>query len=393
MTNSKDTYCPSPWHGGFFAYGEYSVCCAHPPVTMGSIPEFLSSDHVYQIKKNLVSGTPDEGCTRCMSVESTGGKSIRQIYLRGYPLSGVTMNQDPEQISRPELIEIRLSNLCNYRCRICKPKWSSSLDQEVQEHPELRRYFIEHNLGKQWGNKQFVQDIVDMVPDLKWVNFTGGEPMIIPELMTILHAMVDSGRSQEIALQITTNLSAIHPKILDLFGKFRHVQLTLSIDGVGTVAEYIRDGTVWPRVERNFLQYIDLRRGHNNIALNPNIALSAYSVLTVDQVFEFLAPYRRSRLISLDMILVEDLAAAVAIEGRARTQAIASLKRSIDIVRDLDPEQTWDIDTIVGQLRGVIDILENQPPDATRVKLLREYTQDLDRTRAQSFGQIFGFDL
>ena len=62
MTNNKNTYCPAPWHGGYFTYNQQSVCCAYSVVNTTSIVEFYKSDLVSNLKKNIIAGTPPDEC-------------------------------------------------------------------------------------------------------------------------------------------------------------------------------------------------------------------------------------------------------------------------------------------------------------------------------------------
>ena len=63
--------------------------------------------------------------------------------------------------------------------------------------------------------------------------------------------MDSQGYISDIILYLTTNVSTINPRIIDKLNKFKRVYFTLSIDGVGDVAEYIRDGTIWSKVNSN----------------------------------------------------------------------------------------------------------------------------------------------
>ena len=400
-----DTYCPAPWHSGFYTFTEQSVCCAHAAQKGTSVIEFLNSDHVRTVKQNLINGTPDEFCQRCFDVERAGGKSMRQCYADNKALRGPS-NRDPEAATVPEQIEIRLGNLCNYKCRICAPKWSSSIDREVSDNPELKKYFHsqELDMGRQYANQKFVEEIVSLMPNVKWLNFTGGEPMIIPELLPIIDSAVQGGFSKDMNLQITTNGSAINPKLLEAFGHFRGVQLTISIDGVGKYAEYIRHGTVWTKFEQNFNQYMSLIRNNpTTIGCNPNIALSAYSVFNLDLVLEFLLPYWNEYLITFDAVLVEDNTSAWHLAGSARAKAIDSLYRAWNVLSQNPPRENdfkrssggypQDLTRLKNQIWSLREQLINQQPDPEKSATLRSLTADLDRVRGENFRQLFGFDL
>ena len=147
MSDKKDTYCPAPWHGGFLTYHEQSVCCAYKTLKTSSIVEFYQSDLVKKLKQDLVNGTPDERCQeKCFDLEDIGSKSHRQIYLENYPINNIKFNSDPAADSVPQFVEVRLGNLCNFKCRICTPTWSNQIGKEVSQNPKLRKFYNPESL-------------------------------------------------------------------------------------------------------------------------------------------------------------------------------------------------------------------------------------------------------
>ncbi len=266
------------------------------------------------------------------------------------------------------------------------------IDREVHDNPALKKWHIDSDLGHRSNDEEFIDDIVELIPDLKWINFTGGEPMIIPGMLTITNAIVEQGHGKDITLQVTTNVSTINPRIVECFSQFKYVQLTLSIDGVDTVAEYTRDGTNWPRMLENLEFYGRMRLDNNRIGINTNIALNAYNVLDVDKVIAFVCDYRKRYHTSLDMIVVEGMLHPSVLSGVARKHAIASIDKSLPILESAGLDQ-HDVATVHSQLVSVNRILETQTPEEQSWQTFKEYTVDLDQARSQNFSVVFGFDL
>lgn len=391
MTDS-DTYCPSPWHGGFFTQSEQSVCCAYPPTANDSIATYLQGPEVQAVKTALSSGEIPPGCQRCFDIESQGGKSIRQIFRRTYAESGIEFQRDPARPSRPQMIELRLGNLCNFRCRMCYPKWSSSIALEVAERPHLRGYFTVNEMGqgRESGSDQFLQEIIAMIPQLRWINFTGGEPMIIPELITVMDAMVDQGHSENITIQVTTNCSTVNPRITDRFSRFQRVLLTLSLDATRDAAEYIRDGTIWNRVDTNVARYLAMQKDLPRLDININTSISAYSVLVIDQTVEYLLRLRKSNRVRLDMLLVDDMLSPLALQGHLRDRAQESLARAIQLLQDINLGD--DVVLIRNQLENLLSIIKD-PTQRRDYDLFIKYTRDLDSARGQNFEKTFEISL
>jgi len=266
------------------------------------------------------------------------------------------------------------------------------IDREVRDNPSLKKWHIDSDLGHRSNDEEFIDDIVELIPDLKWINFTGGEPMIIPGMLKITNAIVEQGHGKDITLQVTTNVSTINPRIVECFSQFKYVQLTLSIDGVDAVAEYTRDGTNWTRMLENLEFYGGMRINNNRIGINTNIALSAYNVLDVHKVIEFVCNYRKKYHTSLDMIVVEGMLHPSVLGGIARTQAINSINKSLPILELAGLDQ-HDVATVHSQLVSVKNILETHVPDQPQWQTFKEYTVDLDQARLQNFSTVFGFDL
>ena len=63
-----------------------------------------------------------------------------------------------------------------------------------------------------------------------------------------MQQLVDSGKSKDVVIRYNTNLSRVIYKnysLYDLLPHFKKVNVCASIDGVGTVGEYIRTGLKW----------------------------------------------------------------------------------------------------------------------------------------------------
>ena len=43
---------------------------------------------------------------------------------------------------------------------------------------------------------------------------------------------------------------------LDLLSEFKHINLNISIDGIGRIAEFVRYGTKWSKFERNWNKWL-----------------------------------------------------------------------------------------------------------------------------------------
>lgn len=386
----SDTYCPAPWHGGFFTFSHQAVCCRHELVPVQSPVKFLSSEHVQTVKQKLMSGDLDLHCQQCQAGESNGTGNLRQIYKMVSSSVGINCAKDWSTESVPEYAEFRLSNLCNFKCRMCGPSASHLIADEVEQHPELLNYYGKTNSVKMHSSPEFINDIMLLIPKLKRVQFTGGEPTLIPEVIEIMDVMVDQGHSQNISLHITTNVSTINPGFFERLTKFKKSSISMSLDAVGQAAEYIRYGTKWNRVVNNVDSYIDLAKTYDNIVLDVSVALTAYNVMVLDQLFEFLTtkPAVETMTIMSDNWIFQPNC----LRGNSRQKAIDSLSAALLLVPQLSLNSSNALN-LTQQLQGFKHMLETQTHNDVLSDRFRCATRDLDRIRNQSFEQVFGVEL
>jgi len=86
-----------------------------------------------------------------------------------------------------------------------------------------------------------------LLPNIKYFEFTGGEPWMIQEHFDLLQYAVDQGHSRNIDIHYNTNgtQSPDHEEIWKHFGR---VDIAFSIDNVGDRFEYERFGASWTTV-------------------------------------------------------------------------------------------------------------------------------------------------
>ncbi|MFT6718770.1 MAG: hypothetical protein ACJAY8_001166, partial [Sphingobacteriales bacterium] len=85
------------------------------------------------------------------------------------------------------------------------------------------------------------------------VYFAGGEPGIEPEHGEILNILYSKTKG-DIQLRYTTNGSKFYPSLpafCNALGRFTRVVLEISLDLVGTGAEWLRPGEKWTKIEAN----------------------------------------------------------------------------------------------------------------------------------------------
>lgn len=290
--NNK-TFCPYPWiHVMTQPTGTMSWCCVarenikdsngHSMMINddrgGSMKAAWNSDHMRKVREQMFNGQEVKGCEHCYYLESVGQESYRTGYIRDW-MSGST-GQDIErriEFSKnnnwrvdedPVYLDFRLGNLCNLKCRMCQPQNSSQIYKEFQKiikiEPEFEELAKPHNWGymgeiipEWWDSEIFLSDVLEWMPNLKKMYFTGGEPTVIERNYWIMQKAIEMGISENMEIMFNTNCTNLRKDWQEMLGKFNNVTACLSIDAIEGLIEYIRSGTNWNIAKKNIQWYID----------------------------------------------------------------------------------------------------------------------------------------
>jgi molybdenum cofactor biosynthesis enzyme MoaA len=112
---------------------------------------------------------------------------------------------------------------------------------------------------------------------IQFIHFNGGEPLLSKEHVKLLHAIEHKDR---VHLNYNTNGTILPNKeLLDLWEKFKLVQLDFSIDDVGEKFEFQRFPAKWAQVTDNLQWYIDNAPHNCMFAINTSVGILNHSNL------------------------------------------------------------------------------------------------------------------
>jgi hypothetical protein len=219
-----DTFCVLPWYS--LELPANSPCCLLPKNT-----------DVAQVKKDLLTGIKSPACSKCWQIESKGVKSRRQLenefldYKLDRDLELIKQDCVAIQIS-PLVYQITTSNLCNQACVSCNSKASTKWAE------------IEKRMGitpKQLTNLNLENIDIDY-STARRISLLGGEPFFDPETFKILEKLIEHKNTDCFISLITNGSIKLKEERLELLSKFTDLNICISIDGIGSVFEYLR----WP---------------------------------------------------------------------------------------------------------------------------------------------------
>lgn len=219
--------------------------CGH----MISPPQFdslLAMDNSDWLERIRIQLAPKE-CVRCIETERLNGTSIR--------LNAIKFHQ---QQTRPDYIVVGgvLDNVCNSGCLTCDEHYSTKIGSlKSQIFP------IVDNSTRFW--KLPTHRIVHL-------DINGGEPSASKNYRYLLANLPKNVQS----IRINTNGSIVIDEIEDLINKGIRVTVTVSLDGVNDVHDYIRWPIKWDKFYDNLLYYKNIK----GIDLNTWTTVSALNI-------------------------------------------------------------------------------------------------------------------
>ena len=254
--------CPLPWISmETTPMGGCRPCCLARDEVPGidlrkhTIEDAYKSDYMKDLRQQFLNGEKPETCSRCWEEESAGKMSKRMNTQ--FRLKHLMDKIDYTDIEPDSLwfLDLKLGNKCNLKCRICG-SWSSS--KWAKEEMERDGGGKEHLAYKQlqlgrWpeDNHHFWDNLINMteVEQIKYIEFTGGEPFMIKEHIDFL-SNIPTEVKNTIELHYNTNGTQVHH--YDFLYDFKSVEFAYSVDNIGERFEYERYGAKWDEV-RSFI--------------------------------------------------------------------------------------------------------------------------------------------
>jgi len=395
MSTSTDSFCPAPWTSLYYQSDFAKICCVSQQQVKSSPLTFLRSDFVKSVKSDLLNNIKTPSCIGCWKLDEKNLHSVRTNTMINYPVpNGDTLSADAQY--PVHYLELRDSNLCNMGCIMCGPNSSSLLQDEVQKYPKLGLFFEDTSIGKTAHiSDENWNEIYQLLPGLKTLFLTGGEPMLVKRFLTLLGDLIDMKlNSDHFNLIINTNCSVMNPKILDLFAQFSNRKLILSIDGTGKTAEYQRYGTHWPTVDNNVHQILALPTSDLSVIVISS-TITAVNILDVSSLAKYMKHIHElgNNSVSYYMhaLSYPQHFDFTLLQGDLKLRAIDEIEKSLDILSGIEK-----FSSVVAVLTDLKTTLINKVEPIENNDSFNRFVnaiQVLDESRNQSFMDSFGYQL
>lgn len=226
--------------------GNVAPCCRSldtvGSIKQNTIQEIWNNEKMQALRTAFIHNDKPVGCVACWKLEEQGSISMRQSML------DVRKHMMPESIQPVmpfdiPVLELKLSNLCNFRCRTCKPDlsttWLKDWDAVKDEYDAIG---MKYNTGRQQNYEDsFLEDIERLGPSFEIIEFAGGEPLMDPMHYRVLEALQPFAHN--IQVKYSTNLSKLtygRYNALQAWKNFKSIDLSVSVDGYPDLNHYIR---------------------------------------------------------------------------------------------------------------------------------------------------------
>jgi MoaA/NifB/PqqE/SkfB family radical SAM enzyme len=253
------------------------------------LADIQDSNYMRKLRKQFLRAEQPETCRKCWNEEDAGRTSKRMHTLNRlkHMIPDAEWTQDPKPLM---FLDLKLGNICNLKCRICG-SWSSSTFavEEIEFSPIAeKKRGLHYQMLKQgaWArdNLDFWDEINSMSDQIRYIEFTGGEPFMIREHFQFLQRIVEMGIAGQVEIHYNTNGTQYPDGAEDIWQHFKIVEIAFSIDDVEGRFEYQRSNAMWELIEHNIARFDAMRMRNPNIQLQACITVNVFNVMYLEKV-------------------------------------------------------------------------------------------------------------
>lgn len=383
---TKSNFCPAPWyHMSTDVNGSIRPCCRYkqplgsnndgqekhkmPWMYTDTLEKHWNGPEFKKLRKAFINDEKPPECEWCWREEDMGIKSYREDLIQKIQTQHITKDVATEEADPPTSFDLKLSNVCNLKCRMCGPMASSMIKKEEDK---LRSYPLDPNdywlANKIMGTDN--QEVLDKwLPKILNIELTGGEPLVSPENKQLLKYIAASGWAQNISLLITTNVTMYNKDVVNDILKFREIRITGSIDDTGDRLQYARGGARWETIVENAKKYCALSKKYKKLTFNLMPTVNNYNVWYLNDILNFYHDISADDLI-FNMV------------HEPKNQSIQYLPEDVKI--KIKEKYKGNNNS---QLQKVISFLDASDED--KLTEFMSVTSQLDKRRKESFDEVF----
>lgn len=308
LDKQPKTICMLPWMSiAANTTGTTRPCCVNESIiskpdgtpynlATDGIMEIYHSDWMKNFRQQFLDGNKPNSCRRCWNEEAVGKTSKRLNHLENKMSQAVPLiNFNTLEPKNFLYLDLKLGSICNLKCRICGPAVSSKWAQEtLMEIPFEERKTHPHKIWLVQGewprtSKTFWDELYTLIPKIKFLDFTGGEPFLIKEHFDLLQHSIDKGTSKYQHLFYNTNGTVFPDGAEELWKNFKRVEIAFSIDAIGKQFELERSGANWDEVNENIQKFREMRTRLPHIELQVSATVNIQNVYYLESLCKWIS--------------------------------------------------------------------------------------------------------
>jgi hypothetical protein len=323
-SEGNKTFCMAPFsHTYLSPQSERRLCCAsrekatwatqyidsekadnNSKYSPTSLDEHWNSSYMMDIRKKLLAGEQIPQCDVCnnqiLNIHVYRDYFTKTLFPHKIDEAFEKTREDGYTEMKPISYDYRISNLCNFKCRMCGDQLSS---QWEAENRKLGHYT---NGSDAWASKEFKPIIEKFqkevaekelwaavyekrIEEIYWV---GGEPLMWDIHWDIMKYLVETGQSKNVVVRYNSNLSRVSYKdvnLYDLLPHFKSVQICASIDGIGDIVEYVRHGIKWDVWFDNFKNGLFLNKQYGEYGISFDLTVTSPGLFSMKEMIDITA--------------------------------------------------------------------------------------------------------
>lgn len=350
-----------------------------------NLDELWHQPELQELRGQFLRNEKPSGCRACWDEEKAGIQSMRVTYEdagKMYPESTFFAHIPRHS---PRSLDLKLSNLCNLKCRICTPFLSS---QWIKEHKDLGlgdasviKMYTENSREKLFKDPVNAELLQTWAKNIDHLEFYGGEPLLQQEHEQVLSIINDHGNPAQTKIWYNTNTTICEEKFFKLWKNFNEITISLSIDDIAERFEYQRMNAKWAETLDNINKFKAYGKEYNvNLKLQVYVTVGFLNVLYLKELIEFVRDNLQLPLV-FNMVHYPHHYSIVNLPDPVKL-IVAEKLRSIDLtgVTMLDWSPTID---------NLIRFMNDRPFNNEELKVFFFTTRQHDGYRNQEFAKTF----
>lgn len=259
--------------------GTITPCCLVKPANNNDfihrdLQTYLKSPELKELQRALLNDERPSACEVCWNNEKCGVESMRAPEPSKYRIDEMRFRE----------IHIKISSICNFKCRMCGPFSSSAWLLEQRKHDmnmqDVMAMIPADQIQYALKDPQLKKEMFETVlPNTQLIRISGGEPLLCTHSLQFFKDLVSHGLTYK-QIFIYTNLSALKfagVDYLDFWKQLPKLKLLVSCDGASQSVEYSRTGLKW----NEFLENIKLAKDRIH---SVNCVMNLYSVYSIPEL-------------------------------------------------------------------------------------------------------------